>query len=159
LADIWEDQEKYQEVINSLKNALKQDPKNEEALNRLWFCTELTGTYEDSLHFHEALIEESPYSYLAWFNLGHAYSGLGYYEQALDAYEFTMAIEENFEPAYIATGDVQFTLEHYGDALRYYLEAIKLSKPDKELYLKAGAAYEKLSELTKARSYFRKAIG
>jgi tetratricopeptide (TPR) repeat protein len=157
-ADIWEDQEKYPEVINCLKNALREDPMCEEALNRLWFCTELTEAYEDSIQFHEMLIEESPYSYLAWFNLGHALAGLGLYEKALDALSYVTAIEEEFEPGYISTGDVHFLMEEYNEALKSYQEAIKVSKPNKELYLKTAACFEKLDEFTRSRSFLRKAI-
>jgi tetratricopeptide (TPR) repeat protein len=158
-ADIWEDQEKYSEVINSLKNALREDPMNEEALTRLWFCTELTETHEDSIQFHEMLIEQSPYSYLAWFNLGHAYAGVDRYDEAIDAFSYTIAIQEEYDQAYISTGDVLFVTEKYNEALKYYQDAIKLSKPNKELYLKVAAAYEQLSEYAKSRSYLRKAIG
>ncbi len=158
LADVWEDQEKYTEVVNSLKNAVRQDPTNEEGLNRLWFCTELTGTYDESIKFHEMLIEDSPYSFLAWFNLGHAYMGLGLYENAMDAFSYVIAIDDTFDPAYICSGDVLFMLDKNDEALVFYHDAIKLSKPNKELYLKTAACYEKLGDLTKSRSYLRKAI-
>lgn len=158
MADIWEDQEKYEEVINCLKNALREDPKNEEGLNRLWFCTELTETYEDSIGFHEQLIEQSPYSHLAWFNLGHAYAGINENEKSLDAFSYVIAIQENFDPAYTCSGDVLYNMAKYDEALTFYMEAIKLSKPNKELYLKAAEALEKLGDLSRSRSYLRKAI-
>lgn len=158
LADIWEDQEKYFEVMEALKDAIRQDPKNEEGLNRLWFCTELTEKYEESIKFHEELVELSPYSYMAWFNLGHAYAGLGNNEKALDAFEYVMAIEDNFEAAYICYGDVKYNLEQYDEALNFYMEAIKLSKPNKEIYLKVAETYEKLGDMSKSRSFLRKAI-
>ncbi len=158
MADIWEDQEKYFEVMNSLKNAIREDPMNEESLNRLWFCTELTETYAESVQFHEALIEESPYSYLAWFNLGHAYSGLEKFEQAIDAFSYAIAIDEDFDPAYTSTADVLFVTDDYSRALSFYNEAIRLSKPNKELYLKVAVCYERLEDMGKSRSYLRKAI-
>src|SRR5207249_4030102 len=94
IADIYEDQEKYTEVVEAIKAALRLNHLSEEGLNRFWFCTELTEQYEDSIHFHEELIEISPYSYLAWFNLGHAYAGLQKYEKSLDAFSYVMAIDE-----------------------------------------------------------------
>lgn len=159
MADVWEDQEKYSEVIDALKLALKYDTKNEEALARLWFCIELTERYEDSVQFHAALIEESPYSHLAWLNLGHAYAGLGKFDESLDAFSYVMAIDEKFEPAYTCSGDVKFLEGQYEDALTFYLEAIKLTKPNKELYLKAADCFEKQGDMSKARGYLRKAIG
>jgi tetratricopeptide (TPR) repeat protein len=131
---------------------------NEEGLNRIWFCTELMGNYAESVEFHEELINQSPYSYLAWFNLGHALAGLQQYEEALDAFSYVMAIDEKFDAAYICYGDILFGLERYTESIQYYLDAIRLSKPNKELYLKTAECYEKLGELSKSRSYLRKSI-
>ncbi|HWB64306.1 MAG TPA: tetratricopeptide repeat protein [Chitinophagales bacterium] len=158
LADIYEDQEKYPEVVNALKSALYMDPANEEGLNRFWFCTELTGAYNESVKFHEELIDLDPYSYLAWFNLGHAYAGLQDYEKSLEAFGFVTAIEDTYDAAYICSGDVLYNMGRYEESVNYYLDAIKLSKPNKELYLKTAESYEKLGELSKSRSYLRKSI-
>ena len=134
------------------------NPANEEGLNRYWFCTELTEKYEESILFHEQLIEQNPYSHLAWFNLGHAHAGLQQYEESLEAFGFTIAIEEEFDAAYGCTADVLFNLGRFQEAINYYLDAIKLSKPNKELYLKTAECFEKLEDLSKSRSYLRKAI-
>lgn len=158
MADVYEDLEKYWEVIDALKKAIECNPNSEEALNRMWFCTELTEKYNDSIEFHEALIEKYPYNLLAWFNLGHAHAGLKKYDDALEAFGYAIAIDENFEPAYICTADVLYMAGNYNESLRFYLDAIKLSKPNKELYLKTAECFEKLGELGKSRSYLRKAI-
>ncbi len=158
LADIYEDQEKYPEVVEALKEALKVSPQNEEALNRFWFCMELTENYEESILFHEALIEKSPYSHLAWFNLGHAYAGLEQFEKSLDAFEYVLAIDDKFDAAHICSGDVLYNMGRYEEAVDFYLEAIKLSKPNKDLYLKTAETYEKLLDFSKSRSYLRKSI-
>lgn len=158
LADIYEDQEKYVEVVDALKSALKVSPDNEEALNRFWFCMELTENYAESVTFHEQLIEQSPYSYLAWFNLGHAFAGLMEYEKALEAFEYVIAINDKFDAAHICSGDVLYNMGRYEEATDFYLEAVKLSKPNKELYLKVAESYEKQGDLAKSRSYLRKSI-
>jgi tetratricopeptide (TPR) repeat protein len=158
LADIYEDQERYIELEDALKNALLMDPMSEEGLNRIWFCTELSGKYQESVDFHTELIDMSPYSHLAWFNLGHAYAGLKKYDESLDAFSYVMAIDEKFDAAYTCSGDVMYNMARYNEAMVFYLEAIKLSKSNKELYLKAAECYEKLVEFSKARAYLRKAI-
>jgi len=159
LADIFEDQEKYPEVVKALQDALKLNPMSEEGLNRFWFCTELTENYEDSIRFHEELIEACPYSHLAWFNLGHAFAGLQLYEKSLEAFGFVIAIQDNFDAAFICSGDVLYNMERYEESINFYLDAIKLSKPNKELYLKTAECYEKLREFAKSRSFLRKSIG
>ena len=157
-ADVFEDKEMYWEVIESLHSALDFEPENEEALNRLWFATEITEKYDESIEFHKALIERTPYNHLAWFNLGHAYAGKNMWDEAQDAFEYVVAVREDFEAGYICIGDVKYMKEEYELALNFYHEAIKMCKPHKELYLKTGECYEKLGDMPKARNYIRKAI-
>ena len=49
LADVYEEWERYYEVIDQLQQCLALDPFNEEALNRLWFSTELTEVIKSLL--------------------------------------------------------------------------------------------------------------
>ncbi|MBX2903328.1 MAG: tetratricopeptide repeat protein [Chitinophagales bacterium] len=157
-ADVFEDKERYAEVIESLQQALHFEPENEEALNRLWFAYELTERYDNSIAFHKALIETMPYNHLAWFNLGHAYAGKQDWNNAQDAFEYVVAIKEEFDAGYICIADVLFMKEEYATALNFYHEAIKIGKPQKELYLKTGECYEKVNDIPKARNFIRKAI-
>ena len=158
MADVYEDKELYWEVIESLQQALNYEPDNEEAMSRLWFATEITEKYDESIVFHKQLIERVPYSHLSWFNLGHAYAGKQMWDEALDAFEYTIAIKEDFESGYICLGDVKFMQEAYEDALNFYHDALKIAKPNKELYLKTAECYDKLGDMPKARNYIRKSI-
>ena len=60
----------YEEMFNVLKEALVFDPQNKEALERINTATTLTKKYEESITFHSKLIDDNPYNYLAWFNIG-----------------------------------------------------------------------------------------
>ncbi len=159
MADVYEDLEQYYEVIDCLKMAIKQDPENEEALNRIWFAFELTERFEQSVAFHKELLNNHPYNLLGWFNIGHAYTGLKRYDDAAEAFELSLAINEEFEPGHTCLGDVKFLKEDYHSAITSYLEAIKLIKPYKELFLKVAECYEKLEDNGKSRAFLRKAIG
>lgn len=157
LADVYEEWEKYDEVFDCLVRSLELDPENEEALNRVWFCVEFTEKFEESIKFHKAFIDEHPYSYLAWFNLAHAYAGLDLYEKAVEAFEFVIAINEEYEYAYKDCGEVLFRMEKYEDAAEYLLRASVISKPYKELYYSLGECFERMLNFNRARYYYRKA--
>ena len=51
IADVYEDWEKYDRVIEYLQKVLIINANNGEALGRLWFCVELTETYRESIEF------------------------------------------------------------------------------------------------------------
>jgi tetratricopeptide (TPR) repeat protein len=157
-ADIYEDMGLYLEVMEGLKNCLEVNPANEEALNRLWFCTELTEQYEDSRKFHKQIVDLYPYNHLAWFNLGHAYAGLKRYDEAIESLEFAVAIDENFDLACEMMGDVYFDMKEYAKALEAYHDTLKIGRPNKETLCKAAECYSQLKDYHKARVYFRKAL-
>lgn len=157
LADIYEEWEKYEEVFDNLVRTLELDPENEEALNRLWFSVEFTEKYQESVEFHTEFIDNHPYSYLAWFNLAHAYAGLDQNEKAIEAFGFVLAINEEYEYAYKDCGEIYFKMGNYQLAAEYFTKATMLSKPYKELYYSLGDCYEKMVDHNKARYYYRKA--
>ncbi len=157
-ADIYEDMGLYSEVLESLRDCLKSNPENEEGLNRLWFCTELTEQYEESRAFHKMIVDENPYNHLAWFNLGHAYAGLKRYDEGIEALEFAVAIDDSYDLAYEMMGDVYFDQKNFAKALECYHDSIRSGKPNKETLCKVAESYSQLKDYHKARGYFRKAL-
>ncbi len=76
LADVYDDYEEFDKIFDCLKLILEQEPTNEEALYKICFWTDFTGRNDESIALHRNIIEEHPYSELAWFNLGAGYHGL-----------------------------------------------------------------------------------
>lgn len=70
------------------------------------------------------MLENSPYSHFAWYNLGHCYSNLGEYEQAIDAFEYAFLIKPQFEQAYIDCAETCVLLQQWDKALSIYQEVI-----------------------------------
>jgi tetratricopeptide (TPR) repeat protein len=83
---------------------------------------------------------------------------LGLYERSVEAYEYAVAINENYDLAYRECGDAYFKLKQYHKAIEHYKRAIEISKPYEELNFAIGLCYEKLKDYPKARMYYRKAI-
>lgn len=156
-ASIYEDLEQYLEVIDALEEAILAMPENLEALNRIWFATEIAETFERSEKFHKKLTDAFPYNHYAWFNLGHAYYYQNKFDEAIEAFGFATAIEDDFEPAHLFLGDVYYEIEDYVKAQECYFDAINTSKPFKESFFKLAETFEKMGDMQKARHYLRKA--
>ncbi|MFN8277915.1 MAG: tetratricopeptide repeat protein [Chitinophagales bacterium] len=157
-ADIYEDMGLYDKVFVALQEVLSVYQENEEALGRIWFAAELSEAFSASREFHSAYVEQFPYSQMGWFNLGHANLGLKQYDEAVEALEYAIAIDDQFEAAYVMLGDVYAEQEKYREAIDSFLDALKLSRPNKETFCKTGECYARINEFHKARIYFRKAI-
>jgi tetratricopeptide (TPR) repeat protein len=157
LADVYDDYEEFDKIFDCLRLILEQDPENEEALYKICFWTDFTGRNEESIRLHQQIIDEHPYSELAWFNLAAAYQGLKLYEKALDAYKYAVAIDEKFDYAYRNMGDAYIRLRKFRDAIECLEKVLELSKPEDVIYEAIGHCYDKLSNYAQARFYYRKA--
>lgn len=157
LADVYDDYEEFDKVFNCLKLILEQDPTNEEALYKICFWTDYTGRNEESIKLHKKIIDEYPYSQLAWFNLGAAFQGLKLYEKSIDAYQYAIAIDEKFDYAYRNLGDAYLRLHKYREAIEVLQKVLELTMPEEVIYEALGHCYEKLKNYAQARFHYRKA--
>lgn len=158
LADVYDDYEEFDKVFNCLKLILQQNPVNEEALYKICFWTDYTGRNEESIQLHQQIIEEHPYTQLAWFNLGAAYQGLKLYEKAVDAYLYAIAIDEKFDYAYRNLGDAYLRLKKYKEAIEVLQKVLELAMPEEVIYEAIGHCYDKLKNPAQARFHYRKAV-
>ncbi|MBS1738144.1 MAG: tetratricopeptide repeat protein [Bacteroidetes bacterium] len=157
LSDVYDDYEEFDKVFDCLALVLEQDPSNEEALYKICFWTDFTGRFDESIKLHKELIDNLPYSHLAWFNLGTAYQGVKLYEKAIDAYLYAIAIDEKFDYAYRNLGDAYLKLRKYKDAIEALQKVLELSHPEEVIYEAIGHCFEKLKKTAQARFHYRKA--
>jgi len=157
LADVYDDYEEFEKVFDCLQLILKQEPANEEALYKICFWTDFTGRNEESIKLHQEIIDEHPYSELAWFNLGSAYQGLKLYEKAIDAYQYAVVINDKFDYAYRNMGDAYIRLRKYKDAIEVLEKVIEITRPEDVIFEAIGHCYHKLGKFGIARFNYRKA--
>jgi tetratricopeptide (TPR) repeat protein len=157
LADVYDDYEEFDKVFDCLKLILEEDDTNEEALYKICFWTDFTGRNEESIRLHLQIINEHPYSELAWFNLGAAYQGLKLYEKAIDAYQYALVVDEKFDYAYRNIADAYIRLRKYREAIEALEKVLELSKPEEVIYEAIGHCYDRMKNFAQARFHYRKA--
>ena len=158
LADVYDDHENFEKVFDCLVYILQIDGTNEEALYKICYWADHTKRNDESITLHLHLIDQNPYSELAWFNLGSAYQGIKLYEKSIDAYKYVLAINEKFDFAYRNIGDAYMRLRKYKDAIEHLLKVLELAKPEEVIYQALGYCYEKLKQPAEARFYYKKAV-
>ena len=157
LADVYDDYEEFEKVFDCLKLILEEDPSNEEALYKICFWTDFTGRNEESIRLHLNIINDYPYSELAWFNLGAAYQGLKLYEKSIDAYMYCITIDEKFDYAYRNIGDAYIRLRRYKEAIEMLEKVLELSRPEEVIHEAIGYCYDRMAQYAQARFHYRKA--
>lgn len=157
-ARMYELTDDYNEMFDALKTVLEINPKNQDALTRIWLATELSGRYEESINLHIAITDEEPYAHLAWHNLGHAYLGVEDYDNATDAYEFAIVSNEDFEFAYRDCGAVLIQTRKFAQALEMYKEVEERFNADYDVLSKIGYCNQRMGQHTTAVIYYKRSI-
>lgn len=119
-------------MFDTLKLVLELDPDNHQALEEIWTSVEQSRRYKESIDLHLQLIDKNPYSYLAWFNLGQAYSCIGDYPKAIEALEYAFIINPDFEAAYMDCAELCFQERQYKRAFSIYEEIHDKFGPEAE---------------------------
>lgn len=157
-AYVYEKQERYEGMFTAIREALHLNPAHEEAMDRLYFCLDMCGFPQESIELCSYLIDQNPYSYLAWYNLGHIYYAQFEYQKAIEAFEYAFVINENFAPAYYECADVCMQIGDHRKALKCYEELLQFSEPSGQLLFNLGECHEHLGNLEKARILFFRAL-
>ena len=155
---IFEALKDYNAMFGTIKYILEKDGANEAAMTKLWDYMEAQRSYQQGIYYLNQLLDKDPYSYLAWFNLGQAYSCTGEYDNALAAYEYAYIINGAFEPAFRECAELAYELGKYKVALKVYLEILDNFGPDADIFANIGSCYLQLKQYKQARLQLRKAM-
>ena len=150
-SSIYERLNVFEKSFESLSEALRINYIHKDALDKIWMVTELSKKWEESVILHEYLLKKEHYSAMTWFNLGHAYYGLSEYDKAIEAFDWCIKIDDNFETAYSDIAEVLEVKQRYSEAGEILYSAIVKFKIDEvETYLKCGECYVKAEQYDEA---------
>lgn len=148
----------YEGMYENLTKAIICDMHNEEAFERLGFAVQLSKNFEASIEFHNMILAEEAFNYLAWYNLGHALSCQGEYQKAIDALEYSFLTEENFESGYLDCADICIQEQKYLRALKIYQSYLEVFGINEEVLLNMADCEFHLGNLNKARILLNKLL-
>lgn len=157
-AEIAETTEDFSTAFRALETILMAQPNHEMALQKMYALVELSRDYDTSLQFHLKLVEADPYSYLAWFNLGHAYYGKHEYTKAIDSFEYSFLIKPDFVLAYMDCADVCQQIKRYRQALVCYRDILEHVSPNASLMQQIANCYDGLERNEEAKKFYFRAL-
>ena len=156
MGGILQDWGKFNDAISYYEQAILLDPFNEEAIFELTFCMEIAEQQEQGILFFKSIIDKDPYSFQAWYCLGILYGKTDDFKAAIDAYEFAIAINDDFAPAHFNMGEILIEEEQYEKALEHFHKVLKKESPYPDLYYSIAYCLERLGKYGQAIEYYRK---
>jgi tetratricopeptide (TPR) repeat protein len=157
LAEIYDHQGEYEDVIPNIEEAIRLNPKNEDALYLYSITMSILDKVEEKIVFLQSLINEDPFNDEAWYFIAISYRELGMYEKAIEALEYINAIDEEIN----VLGDMAQIFYEAGDYTKA-LDCLKELETEEELesidYQTMAKCYRELGNLHKAKVFFKEAL-
>ncbi len=148
----------YKESVNFLERATRLNPGNNRYLYELGFAYEKMGDPERSIKLYLNYLDEYPFSESTWFNLGVIYNKLGRKKEALEAFDFTIAINDENSPAIFYKANILADMNKYKEALIEYLNYTEIEYESVDGIIAVAYCYERLGKYDLAEKYYRKAV-
>ncbi|HRI28467.1 MAG TPA: tetratricopeptide repeat protein [Chitinophagales bacterium] len=158
VSDVFEAGGLMHKSYKAAKRALALCPDNEMAQIRYDYIATETENYRESIAVQRKLIGKNPYNFLAWYHLGNAYYGLDRYKKAIDAYDYALAINEDFAPAYRDKADCYYELGNYPHAKKLYLTALQMGFKDADLLYSLGVTGLHLKEYDECMLFLKQTL-
>lgn len=137
---------------------LEEDLEDQSALYNVVYCYEFLDQNFDAIDYLNKYIDKSPYSEIAWHQVGRLYYGIKEYENAVKAFEFATYIDDEFVGAFMEKGKALERLKRYEDAIESYERTIELDDPTSYALLRIGKSHEKLGHKTEALKFYNKTV-
>lgn len=118
----------YEEGIKWAKRALKYNENNEEALSLICECHGGTKDFHKVIKVANRLLDINPYSAVYWSELAKAYYNLRQFDKAIEACDFAIVADKNYEDPYELKGHIYYQLKNYQASLEGYTKTWELSE-------------------------------
>lgn len=165
LARMYKEQERLKEALQVLELALEHLPSNYGVFITYVHYSNLAGRSDDVIeaveHVHLPQMENDPE---VWNHLGQAYSSKGEFDKAIDALEYSLAVDDEFALAYRNLAMVYLARflegrdrEDLNKSILNFEQAIHFEPDFAAAYNSLGVAYKENGQVEKAVRCWEKA--
>lgn len=138
--------------------SLDVEYENYSSLYNVIYCFDMMKKHDEAIDYLKKYIEKDPYSEIAWHQLGRQYYIIYDYQEALQAFEYSILIDDQFIGAHLEKAKTLEELGHYEEAITFYHKTMELDTPTSFAYLRIGKCYEKLNRTRDAIDFYNKTV-
>jgi tetratricopeptide (TPR) repeat protein len=146
---------KYQEAIESYKQAIRINPDDEYAHNNLGVAYRKLGKYEEEIESYKQAIRINPDDRDAHNNLGLAYGELGKHKKEIESYKQAIRINPDYVNAHYNLGNAYGELGKYQEAIESYKQLIRIDPDDVDAHFNLGLTYIILKDRGSAMEQYK----
>lgn len=146
----------YDKAIKDFNEAIKMNPKLEEAYNNLGLTYCDAGMLTDAVKTLEQAIKLNPKMDKAYYNMGNTFAKAGDYNKAIDWYNQAIAIKPDYGDAYNNIGNSYAAMKDYAKAIESYKKVIEINPRNSKVLYNIGVTYHMLGDDKTADEYIAK---
>jgi tetratricopeptide (TPR) repeat protein len=156
--EIYFHAEEYDKGFVTLKDALRVNAYHDKGQQLLSEYISTSRNYQTIACFLQEMLENAPYSHFAWYNLGHCFSNLGEYGQAIDAFEYAYLIKPQFEQAYLDCAETCVLLRQWDKALSIYQEVLNTFGEEYDMLISVAECSIHVKDFKLAKKYLTQSL-
>ncbi|MDA3813202.1 MAG: tetratricopeptide repeat protein, partial [Candidatus Cloacimonetes bacterium] len=143
--------------VEYYNNALEITPEDKDVLNYLSKSYLKMEEYELAAEALEKITELEDNKEV-WLSIGNIYTELQYTDQAKEAYNHAIELDENYSEAYQALGELLYNMEFYDEAIKPLETASNAFSDDDDLQKKLAKCYHKTGKLESAIENYQQMV-
>ena len=145
-------------ALNHYKKALEADPADDYALENVMFCYSQMKQSNDALAFLNDYLDKFPFSETAWFEYGQFHFNRKNFEEAINGFNYLLAINSSAVNVYSNKGACYEALRQWDKAIETYQEMLALEYTKAYTYYRIGLCYKELNQNIAALTEFQKSL-
>lgn len=144
----------YETARLNFAKCLEVEYDDYSSLYNVIYCFDMQHKHIEAIEYLHNYINKDPYCEIAWHQLGRQFYITEKYKEALDAFDYSILIDERFIGAYLEKAKTLEALERYEEAIANYDLTTQLEDGTPFTYLRMGKCYEKLNNKKVALKYY-----
>jgi len=144
----------YETARLNFAKCLEVEYDDYSSLYNIIYCFDMEQKHHEAIDYLNEYINNEPYCEIAWHQLGRQYYIIEKFDEALEAFNYAILIDEDFIGAYIEKAKTLEELGRFQAAIDNYMAAIQLEDGTPFIYLRLGACFEKAGDKKQALKYY-----
>jgi tetratricopeptide (TPR) repeat protein len=149
---------RYQETIESCKQAIKIKPGYTQAHYNLGLAYSRLGRWQEAVESNKQAVRIKPNYAEAHNDLGVTYGNLGRWQDAIEEYQQTIKIKPDYADAHYNLGIAYGKLGRSQEAIDAYRQAIRIKPGYAQAHYNLGVAYSRLVRWQEAVESYKQAV-
>lgn len=158
IADEYYKMGRTAQAVQYYCKSVEENPDEEHSLLKLANIWQQQGRHNRTIKYLNAHLADHPYSKTAWYAMGNTYYDQARYKQAVDAYEYALAIDSAYFHAYLGLADSHRCLGDTAAAVQTLRLALPYADDRSTILYSIGSVYLDDNNLHTAYTYLREAV-